>query len=144
MALSPAAISELQRTWALVTPIAPKAMAQFYATLFRMAPGTQAHFAGLDMAAQQDKLAAALSLVVRDAGSLPRLVPALHALGARHAGYGIGSADYDAVGRALITTLDDMLGEAFTPAARGAWTDAYATVAGTMMDGAAIAGVMSA
>jgi len=144
MTLHPSHVIELTRTWKLVTPVAPQAMARFYATLFRIAPQAQAHFAGLDMQAQQAKLAAALSLVVRDAGNLPKLVPALHALGARHAALDVGPADYDAVGQALIQTLAEMLGDAFTPAARAAWTQAYASVAGTMMQGAATAGAMSA
>jgi hypothetical protein len=88
--------------------------------------------------------AAGVSLVVRDAGNLPKLVPALNALGARHAALDVGPADYDAVGQALILTLAEMLGDAFTPAARAAWTQAYAAVAGAMMQGAASASAMSA
>ena len=58
-----------------------------------------------------------------------RLVPTLHALGARHAGYGVRASHYATVGAALLLTLEQGLGEAFTPSVRDAWMAMYEIVA---------------
>ena len=42
-------------------------------------------------------------------------------LGRRHAGYGVKDAHYDSVGVALLWTLEQGLGAAWTPEAAGAW-----------------------
>ena len=61
-----------------------------------------------------------------------QLVPALERLGRRHAGYGVCDAHYESVGAALLWTLAQGLGAAWTPAAQAAWTEAYALIAGVM------------
>lgn len=47
--------------------------------------------------------------------SLARLCPVLEALGGRHAGYGVIPAHFDIVGQALLWTLEQGLGELWTP-----------------------------
>ena len=76
-----------------------------------------------------DTLALAISGSLRD---LPSLVAMLEALALRHVGYGVQDKHYDDVGAALLWTLERMLGPAFTPAARDAWTALYGTVAQVM------------
>jgi hemoglobin-like flavoprotein len=63
----------------------------------------------------------------------------LHGLGARHASYGVQASHYDTVGSALLLTLRDGLGDAFTPAVAEAWTAMYALVAREMQSTAAAA-----
>ena len=60
------------------------------------------------------------------------LVPALAALGERHVEYGILEPHYDVVGKALLMTLEQGLGDAFTPQVKEAWTIVYEAVAVTM------------
>ena len=60
------------------------------------------------------------------------------ALGERHAGYGVRDAHYATVGGALLLTLEQGLGEAFTPEVREAWTTMYGIVSRTMMEAAAL------
>ena len=43
---------------------------------------------------------------------------------------------YDTVGAALLLTLEQGLGSAFTPKARAAWTELYGVISRTMMEGA--------
>ena len=64
------------------------------------------------------------------------MLPALHALGARHAVYGVQEAHYDTVAQALLLTLGQHLGHAFTPRVCDAWVAAYGLLAGAMKAGA--------
>jgi hemoglobin-like flavoprotein len=59
-------------------------------------------------------------------------VPAIQALGRRHKGYGVTETNYATVGQALLWTLEQGLGEAFTPDVREAWTVTFVLVSGTM------------
>jgi hemoglobin-like flavoprotein len=60
------------------------------------------------------------------------LLPAVAALGKRHAGYGIEHHHFDSVGQALLAALGDALGRDFTTDVRHAWAEAYALVASVM------------
>ena len=67
---------------------------------------------------------------------LDELVPAVKALGRKHAGYGVEEEDYETVGGALLWTLAEGLGAAFTPEVKAAWTAVYELLAATMLEGA--------
>ena len=54
----------------------------------------------------------------------------------RHVAYGVEDAHYATVGKALLWTLEQGLGDAFTLEVREAWTIAYGLLAGTMQEGA--------
>ena len=58
-------------------------------------------------------------------------------LGRRHAGYRVTAEHYQPVGQALIWTLEQGLGDAFTPAVKSAWLEAYTTLTGVMTAAAA-------
>ena len=88
------------------------------------------------MVAQRKILMQTLTVVVKTLDRLDQLVPAVQALGRRHAGYGVREAHYGTVGEALLWTLEQGLGDAFTPDVRGAWADAYGTLASVMIDAA--------
>ncbi len=126
----------LRETWALVTPIADTAARLFYDRLFEVDPSARPLFKDTDMAAQREKLMATLSAVVDNLDDLESMVPAIEDLGRRHVGYGVTDAQYDTVGQALLWTLAQGLGAAWTPEAELAWTDAYTTVADIMRDAA--------
>src|SRR4051812_7025755 len=61
-----------------------------------------------------------------------RVVPTVEALGRRHVAYGVRPEHYDAVGSALIWTLERCLGPSFTYEARCAWIETYLLIAATM------------
>lgn len=129
--------AEVQRTWEMVVPIADQAAAMFYRRLFEIDPTAAALFRGTDMDRQREKLLAALSTVVSGLHRLDRVRPAVRALGRRHAGYGVSDAHYESVGRALLWTLEQGLGAAWTPDVERAWARAYLIVAREMRAGAA-------
>lgn len=128
-------ISLVRSSFALVQPIASDAAALFYDNLFRADPSLRPLFEG-DMTHQGQRLmgmiGSALQLLDRPAA----LLPVLRSLGARHAGYRVREEHYDTVGSALILTLEQGLGAAFTPEARAAWIELYGVIAGTMREGA--------
>jgi hemoglobin-like flavoprotein len=85
------------------------------------------------MAQQKKILIQTLTIVVKSLDRLDQLVPAIEALGRRHAGYGVRETHYDTVGEALLWTLGQGLGDGFTPELRDAWTEAYTTLASVMI-----------
>lgn len=59
-----------------------------------------------------------LSAAVNGLTTLEAPVPVVRQFGARHVTYGLPAEHYPTVGSALLWTLDQGLGEKFTPAAR--------------------------
>ena len=123
-------------TWQHVRPIADAAVASFYERLFAIDPSTPALFAGVPMERQRQKLAQALDAAVNGLRAPDALVPVLQELGRRHQRYGVTDAHYDSVGAALLWTLEQGLGAAWTAEAAEAWTAVYGLVAGTMREAA--------
>ena len=78
-----------------------------------------------------------ISTAVNGLDRLEEIVPAVEALGTRHVDYGVKDADYDTVGTSLLWTLEQGLGEDFTPDVREAWTVVYTLLATTMKSAAA-------
>jgi len=125
----------VQTTWAKVVPIADEAAKLFYSRLFELDPELRPLFK-TSIQEQGKKLMQMITVAVRGLGDLDKLVPAVQDLGARHAGYGVRRKDYETVGAALLWTLDQGLGEAFTPEVEEAWFTVYNLLATTMQSGA--------
>ena len=133
--MNPQQIDLVRSSFALVQPIAPQAAALFYANLFEADPALRPLFKG-EMAQQGERL---MSMIGAAVGMLDRpatLMPVLRKMGARHAGYGVKDAHYATVGAALLKTLEQGLGDAFTTDAREAWTVLYGVIASTMQEAA--------
>jgi len=123
----------LRKTWAEVTARHGEAVPRwFYATLFLAAPYLRPLF-GADMTEQRRKITAMLTLVVRGAHDLDTVVPVLQRLGRDHRRFRVGEDAYDAVGEALLSTLEHFLGDAWTPDVEATWTEAYGAVANAMI-----------
>lgn len=128
----------VQESFRKVLPIADAAATLFYGRLFDLDPKLEALFKG-DMVEQGRKLMQMLGVAVNSLDRLEQVLPAVSALGARHARYGAREKDYDTVGRALIWTLKKGLGEEFTPETEAAWSEVYTTLAGAMKSAQAAA-----
>ena len=126
----------VQSSWAQVRPISAQAAELFYRRLFDIAPQMKDLFKG-DMRVQGQRLMDMIDIAVNDLDRWDQLVPALEALGRRHVGYGVKDADYDAVAAALLWTLEQGLGPAFTEEVRLAWINTYTRLADTMKRAAA-------
>jgi nitric oxide dioxygenase len=88
------------------------------------------------MAEQGRKLMATLGMAVGYLTKLEQLLPTVRQLGLKHVDYGVKAAHYDTVGAALLWTLAQGLGEAFTPDVEQAWTVTYTALAGAMKEAA--------
>jgi hemoglobin-like flavoprotein len=135
-------IALVQNSFSHVLPIADTAATLFYTRLFELDPALRPLFRG-DMQEQGRKLMAMLRLAVNGLNRLEELVPAVQDLGRRHVGYNVEAAHYDTVGAALLWTLAQGLGEAFTPTVEEAWTAAYTILSTTMKTAAAEVVVVS-
>ena len=136
MSLQPSHIALVRQSFAQVAPIADSAAGLFYSNLFEADPGLRQLFRG-DMQAQGAKLMQMIGAAVGLLDKPEQLMPVLRHLGARHAGYGVQTAHYDTVGAALIKTLGQGLGTAFTDEVKQAWLLVYGVVASTMLAAAA-------
>ena len=124
-------IKLVQESFEKVVPIADAAAALFYGRLFDLDPALEALFKG-DMVEQGRKLMQMIGVAVKSLDRLEKVLPAVSALGARHARYGVREKDYETVGRALIWTLKKGLGDDFTPETEAAWAEVYTALAGVM------------
>jgi hemoglobin-like flavoprotein len=125
-------VNLVQQSWAQVTPISDHAGKLFYQNLFAADPSLRPLFKG-NTDEQAAKLIFMIGAAVGKLNDLATLVPILENLGKRHGNYGVAPAHYQTVGTALLQTLGQGLGDAFTPAVSAAWAKVYAVIATTMM-----------
>jgi hemoglobin-like flavoprotein len=119
-------------SWSRVASLADSAIGQFYNRLFEIDPSARLLFRATDMPEQRRKLIEALSLALQSLDDLEALTPTLEELGRRHQRYGVTAAHYDSVGQALLWTLEQGLGTAWTPAMAAAWTELYGQLSSVM------------
>lgn len=104
----------------------------FYDHLFALDPNLRALFKQ-DMREQRQALFAMLEMIVDGLSHFDDIVPTLEALAARHMDYCVRPEHYDTFGKALLLTLEEMLGEDFTEETRAAWTETYNVLAVAMI-----------
>ncbi|MGB0372551.1 MAG: globin family protein [Opitutales bacterium] len=129
-------IQLVQESWGKCIPIAETAADLFYGKLFELDPSVKPLFK-TDIKEQGKKLMTMITTAVNGLDKLDTIVGAVQAMGKRHAGYGVKDEHYDTVGSALIWTLGQGLGDAFTEEVKVAWLKTYTLLATTMKDAAA-------
>ena len=134
--MTPEQVTLIKTSWENVVPISETAAELFYGKLFELDESLKPLFKG-DMKEQGAKLMKMINTVVVSLDKLDTIVPAVQSLGERHVGYGVKDEHYDTVAAALLWTLGQGLGEAFTDDVKVAWTTAYVILATTMKDAAA-------
>jgi len=134
--MNPRQIELVQSSWQDVPYTLEETASRFYTKLFELDPSLKRLFQG-DMKEQGRKLMSMIGVAVGALARLDSVVPAVQALGRRHAGYGVTDAHYDTVGAALLWTLEKGLGKAFTPETKEAWATVYGLLASTMKSAAA-------
>ena len=135
-AVSPRQIELVQSTWKLVEPIAEQAATLFYNKLFELDPNLKPLF-HTEMGEQGKKLMQMMATAVKGLDNLDAIIPAVQQLGKRHVGYGVETHHYDTVAIALLWTLEQGLGEAFTDDVAQAWSAVYNVLSNTMKNAAA-------
>lgn len=125
----------LKSTFERLRPIPKGAGLTFYGRLFELDPALRPLF-GDNLENQASMFVTALNMAVLglvEEGFVPHSV---RELGARHAHYGVDESSYATFGEALLWTLEQLLGERFTPEVRDAWSEAYETLASAMKESA--------
>ena len=130
--MTPQQVEQVQASFAKLEPIADHAAALFYRRLFETAPEVRALFKG-DMDVQGRKLTAAIATVVKSLGDIAAVAPAVCELAKRHVAYGARPEHYELVGAALLWTLEQGLGDDFSPAVSSAWAAVYGALSEMMI-----------
>ncbi len=139
MAMDARQIALIQKTFEKVEPIAQEVGDLFYTRLFEMDPGVRQLFKG-DMKKQALMLMTVIGLAVRGLDRPEVIEESIKALGRRHQLYGVAAPDYNTFGAALIWTLEQVLGDAFTPEVKATWIEAYDVLSSAMKKAAAPVG----
>lgn len=127
-------IALVQRTFALAAPMADEIANHFYQRLFELDPALRLLFHG-DIQQQGSKLMTMLAVAVRALDRPETILEPVRRLGERHSGYGVQPHHYATVGQALLWTLGQLFGPAFTAEVEEAWAAAYGLLAGVMQEG---------
>jgi hemoglobin-like flavoprotein len=133
--MTPKQVSLVQETWERVALIQEQAATIFYQKLFAADPALESLFKS-NLDEQKRKLMKMIGVAVNALDRLETIVPAVRSLGQRHGTYGVKASDYSTVGAALLATLEQGLGAAFTSDVKDAWATAYSILARTMQDAA--------
>ena len=133
--MTPEQVELVKSTWKMVLPIADTAADLFYEKLFELDPEVRVLFDD-DMAKQKKALMAMIGSAVASLHQIESIVPPVQQLGVRHVGYGVVEGHYATVGEALLWTLEQGLGDAWTPQVKAAWVETYTILSTTMLDAA--------
>lgn len=131
--MTPDQIALVRQSFSKIAPQRETIAARFYEKLFDVDPSVRPLFRG-DLRAQGVKLMAALAAVVAALDDLGPVLDGVRDLARRHVRYGVEERHYASVGQALMATLQEGFGPAFTPALREAWATAYGALSGAMID----------
>jgi hemoglobin-like flavoprotein len=130
-------IKLVKKSWFMFRNIKPEIIADaFYSRLFLEHPELRPLFPK-DMEAQYEKLISMLNIVVGRLDRLEELTQDIADLAVRHKDYGTKPAHYDAVGKALLWTLEMGLGNDWTEETAEAWGVCYTLLSKTMIEAAA-------
>ena len=130
-------IELVQTTFEQVKPISDVAADLFYGRLFELDPSLRPYFKG-DLSAQKKKLMSALAFVVASLNRPDFILPIVRDLGQKHVGYGVQPQHYHTVGAALLWTLRQGLGTAYTQEVEIAWASAYGLLSSVMQQAAVL------
>nr|VFJ49408.1 MAG: Hemoglobin-like flavoprotein [Candidatus Kentron sp. FM]VFJ49630.1 MAG: Hemoglobin-like flavoprotein [Candidatus Kentron sp. FM]VFK12705.1 MAG: Hemoglobin-like flavoprotein [Candidatus Kentron sp. FM] len=131
--MTPEQIILVRGSWAKVEHDTDAVAELFYGKVFEMDPSARALFTG-DMKEQGAKLMKMIATAIDSLHRIETIVPEIQDLGRRHVGYGVTEEQYDTVGRALLWTLEQGLGDDFTPELEDAWTVVYGALASIMKE----------
>jgi nitric oxide dioxygenase len=114
-------------------PVLPAFSQLLYARLFFDHPEMRRLFHNTDMSQLQRMLMATIHACVNSIDGLQ--FPDLQALADHHAALGVRSEHYDALGAALLWTLEQALGPNWNSDVRDAWAAFYGNIAGFVRRG---------
>jgi hemoglobin-like flavoprotein len=125
-------ITIVKKTWKIFRGINPSIVGDtFYSKLFSDTPALRKMFPS-DMQSQYKKLIDMVSVIVSRLDTIGEINDEIKQMGMRHQQYGVRYKHYSLVGNALLWTLEQGLGNEWTPTVKNAWEKCYKTIVGTM------------
>jgi hemoglobin-like flavoprotein len=127
-------ITSVKQTWESVALLDQVTVGTlFYGKLFELSPELRPMFT-TNISEQSRKLLTMLNYVIRKLDSLDEIIDEVKKLAVRHVKYGVEEAHYAIVGAALLWTLEQGLGEAWTTDVREAWIACYGILSSAMIE----------
>jgi len=136
-------VALVKQSWATAAATGAEAVGvALFRHIFRVAPEAVMLFPFRDEAdiyessslkSHAAQVVSTVDVAVSGLDNLGLLTPTLQSLGLRHVGYGVKPAHYDVVGQALLATLRDGLGKAFTPELEAAWLKVWVIISEAMI-----------
>ena len=124
----------VKQTWKLLRDVDPAVLGDvFYGMLFKKYPALRALFKG-SMENQYEKFVGMLSIIVARLDRPDTVAQEISQLAQRHEGYGVKPEHYEAVGEALLWTLEKGLGIDWNDAVKQAWEACYDSVTQAMLN----------
>ena len=134
MTMSSQQIKLVKSTWHIFRSIDPKLVGDvFYSKLFFDYPELRPMFPK-KMADQYEKLVQMLNTIVAGLDHFDALRTVISDMAARHTGYGVRPEHYNAVGEALLWTLEQGLRNDWNEAVKDAWLTCYTILATAMVN----------
>ena len=127
-------VERVQKSFIAIALNSVETADMFYRRLFETHPELEGCFTGemKDFGYQPIEI---IQVIVAGILSNDAVLPVYRDLGNPYREYGVEVADYAAVAEALMWTLEQKLGDEFTPDVRNAWVNFYALIAETMIKG---------
>ncbi len=126
-------IQLVKRSWKIFRNIDPGLVGDtFYSKLFSDTPALRKMFPK-NMGEQYRKLMDMLSTIVARLDNLSELTGDITAMAQRHTHYGVRPAHYKLVGKALLWTLEQGLGNDWNDEVKEAWMKCYTTLSEAMI-----------
>lgn len=132
--LSEKQIAIVKKSWRLLRDIEPVLLGDvFYSRLFMSHPELRPLFKG-PLEAQYKKFIDTISFLVSQLHRLDEFTHEVAVMGQLHVQYGVKPAHYDAVGEALLWTLQTGLGRDWNENIALAWANLYSSIAQKMQE----------
>ena len=134
--MTPKQADLIRRSFDAIWPVRRKIASRFYCRFFELAPDAQRLFPS-DMERQHLKLMDMIAAIVGALDKRELFQSIISHSGRQHAGFGVNPSHFVAFGDALIWSLEQQFGAAFTTDLRSAWTALYDAVRTEMIRSAA-------
>jgi hemoglobin-like flavoprotein len=130
--MTPEQIDLITRSFDAIWPVRRKLSRLFYSRFFELAPDAKRLFPS-DMDRQHIKLMDTIAAIVGALDQRALFQSIITNTGHRHARFGVNQSHFVAFGDAMIWSLEQQFGSAFTPELRAAWIALYDAVQSEMI-----------
>ena len=131
--MTPTQVELVQISFLDIAEMQEKVAGLFYTKLFELNGDLRKLFKE-DMSKQKQKLMNSFSFIVTGLDTLELRRAYIQNLGRAHVSYNVCPEDFRTVGEALLSTLETVFGNDWTPELADAWSAAYKTITDIMID----------